>query len=233
MHYAIIAAGQGSRLQQEGVSVAKPLVRLNGTTMIERLIHIFAATDATSISVIVNEDMPEVNEAVQSIRLDIPLEVISMTTPGSMHSFARLSGTIRGDKFCLSTVDTVFREEEFRDYIHAFMADDTEDGYMAVTPYIDDEKPLYVATDADDEITGFFDTRVEGVRYVSGGIYALHRNALRVLESCMDAGVTRMRDFQRALIADGFKLRAFPFRKIVDVDHASDIANAVDFITSS
>ena len=34
MHYAIIAAGEGSRLAQEGVARPKPLVLLNGVPMI-------------------------------------------------------------------------------------------------------------------------------------------------------------------------------------------------------
>ena len=41
MHYGIIAAGEGSRLVQEGVALPKPLVGLNGEPMIGRLINIF------------------------------------------------------------------------------------------------------------------------------------------------------------------------------------------------
>ena len=49
MNYAIIAAGEGSRLAQEGVALPKPLVKLNGVAMIQRLIDIFAKNDAESI----------------------------------------------------------------------------------------------------------------------------------------------------------------------------------------
>jgi hypothetical protein len=41
-----------------------------------------------------------------------------------------------------------------------------------------------------------------------------------------------MRNYQRALVEAGLKLRAFPFDKIVDVDHADDIATAKQFINS-
>lgn len=41
MNYAIIAAGEGSRLVQEGVKLPKPLVDLDGRPMIGRLIDIF------------------------------------------------------------------------------------------------------------------------------------------------------------------------------------------------
>ena len=42
-----------------------------------------------------------------------------------------------------------------------------------------------------------------------------------------------MRNFQRALVEDGLKLKAYPFSKILDVDHASDIAKAEDFLSAS
>ena len=60
MNYAIIAAGEGSRLAQEGVKWPKPLVRLNDTALIDRLIQIFLNKKATAIRVIVNEEMKEV-----------------------------------------------------------------------------------------------------------------------------------------------------------------------------
>ena len=61
MDYAIIAAGEGSRLAQEGVKWPKPLVRLIGVALIDRLIDVFLKNNATSISIIVNEEtgLPE------------------------------------------------------------------------------------------------------------------------------------------------------------------------------
>ena len=41
MRYAIIAAGEGSRLHQEGIAVPKPLVTVAGEMLIDRLIRIF------------------------------------------------------------------------------------------------------------------------------------------------------------------------------------------------
>jgi hypothetical protein len=46
----------------------------------------------------------------------------------------------------------------------------------------------------------------------------------------MAAGISRMRNFQRALIEKGFKLKAFPIEKIIDVDHAEDIKTAEAFL---
>lgn len=230
MKYAIIAAGEGSRLVQEGVALPKPLVNLNGTPMIKRLIDIFLDCDATEISIIVNEQMVQVQDYLRSLQLPVPLRLTVKSTPSSMHSFYEVSKDFSDGKFILTTVDTIFREDAFRAYAKAFEADDTRDGYMAVTSFIDDEKPLYIDVDKNMRITAFRDKPFDGVKYISGGIYGLNHKALPVLRKCIDEGVSRMRNYQRALVAAGLDLLAYPFEKIVDVDHAGDIATAEAFI---
>lgn len=231
MNYAIIAAGEGSRLVQEGVKLPKPLVNLCGTPMIKRLIDIMTDCNPESLSIIVNEQMTEVREYLESLELPVPLHLTVKTTPSSMHSFYEVSRHFKEGKFILTTVDTIFREEDFRAYVEAFEADDTTDGYMAVTSFIDDEKPLYIDVDADMRITAFRDRPFEGMKYISGGIYGLTAPALKVLENCMETGVSRMRNYQRALVEAGLNLKAYPFPKIIDVDHAGDIATAEAFIS--
>lgn len=232
MNYAIIAAGEGSRLAQEGVAKPKPLVDICGEPMIGRLINLFCRCNAESISIIVNEQMTEVREYIESLSLDIPLNLVVKTTSSSMHSFFELSRVIPKGRFCLTTVDTIFREQDFRPYIEAMEADERYDGMMAVTDYIDDEKPLYVQTDDDLNITAFRDERYDGAKYISGGIYALNEKAIDVLADCMERGVARMRNFQRALVDAGLRLKAYPMGKILDVDHAGDIEKAENFINS-
>lgn len=230
MNYAIIAAGEGSRLAQEGVKKPKPLVELNGEPMIGRLINIFTRCNAESISIIVNNEMTEVKAYLDTVKLDIPFNVVVKSTPSSMHSFFELSRVMKPGKFCLTTVDTIFREPDFARYIAAFEAGSASDGMMAVTPFIEDEKPLYVDVDADMNIKAFRDATYEGAKYISGGVYALNDKAVKVLEDCMSRGVSRMRNFQRALIDAGLNLKAFAIDKIVDVDHAGDIEVAENFL---
>ena len=233
MNYAIIAAGEGSRLAQEGVKKPKPLVELCGEPMIVRLINIFVRCNAESVSVIVNQEMTEVQDYLQELksRLSVPLNIVVKSTPSSMHSFYELTRVMKPGKFCLTTVDTIFREADFARYISAFEADDTHDGMWAVTPYIEDEKPLYVEVDeASMRIKAFRDAAFDGAKYVSGGIYAITDKAFPVLDSCISQGISRMRNFQRALVEQGFNLQAYSIDKIIDVDHASDIAVAQQFI---
>lgn len=232
MNFAIIAAGEGSRLAQEGVAKPKPLVDLQGEPMIGRLINIMLRCNAESISIIVNEHMTEVRNYLEGLELPIPLNLVVKTTPSSMHSFWHLSRVIPKGKFCLTTVDTIFREEDFKGYIDAFEANNEHEGMWAVTPFVDDEKPLWVDVNEQMGITAFKDKPWDGAKYVSGGVYAMTDKAFTVLEQCIVQGISRMRNFQRALVDAGFNLQAYSIAKIVDVDHADDIATAEAFLAS-
>lgn len=236
MNYAIIAAGEGSRLVQEGIPTPKPLVDLDGRPMIRRLIDIFVEMHAETISVIVNEQMTEVREYLTALQSVLPcsLNIVVKSTPSSMHSFMEVSKIFpEGSKFILTTVDTIFRKQDFSRYVHAFEnAPSDLDGVMGVTSYIEDEKPLYIGIDDHDIITAFSDTPLPGGKYISAGIYGLTTPALKVLRECIDSGVSRMRNYQRALVAHGMKLLAYDLGKVLDVDHASDIETARRFINA-
>lgn len=228
MKFAILAAGEGSRLAQEGVELPKPLVRVNGEAMIDRLIRIFYQNGAEAIYIITNNLTPLTQEHLLQLQaMDKRIHLVVKTTPSSMHSFYELRKLMGNGKFCLTTVDTIFREEEFGEYIRTWEQSD-KDGLMAVTDYIDDEKPLYIATDPNLTITGFLDH--EPQRFISGGIYGLRETSYPVIDKCIAEGQSRMRNFQRQLVKDKLTLKAYPFIKILDVDHASDITKAEVFL---
>ena len=242
MNFGIIAAGEGSRLVEESVAYPKPLVPLCGRPMIGRLIDIFIANGAARIAVIVNEQMTEVREYLEKRKQELPvaLDLVVKTTPSSMHSFYELGRLLKGHgRFIVTTVDTIFKEPDFVRYVKAYEDAAPEvDGMMALTSFVDDEKPLYVETDVDMNITAFLDksagTLKEGCReYISGGIYGLGDKAVDVLDDCLRKGVSRMRNYQRALVEAGLRLKGHDMGKIIDVDHAGDIRKAEEFISAS
>lgn len=231
--FAIIAAGEGCRLAQEGVEKPKPLVCLNGEPMINRLVRIFIANGAERIAIIVNQLNEQTALHMKQLMAQTSacsIELVVKSTPSSMHSFYELATKLDDAPFCLTTVDTVFKEEDFRAYLDSFSKSDA-DGMMAVTDFIDDEKPLYVEVDEQMKIRNFCDERSD-CRFVSGGIYGLTPRALATLKRCIAEGQHRMRNFQRGLIADGLELKAYRFSKILDVDHATDIQKAEHFLQS-
>ena len=234
MKFAIIAAGDGSRLAQEGVTEPKPLVKVRGERLIDRLIRIFMENNATEIVVICNEQMSDVASHLKMIQdkglngLPVPLRFVVKSTPSSMHSFYELRNFLRDDPFILTTVDTIFDESEFHDYVLSFqdkIAQGT-DALMGVTDYIDDEKPLYVGVDNVMRINDYYDTPQADSRFISAGIYGLTTPSLNILEACIEKGESRMRNFQRALVAAGLRIEAYPLTKVFDIDHIDDIRKA-------
>lgn len=238
MKFAIIAAGEGSRLSAEGIKSPKPLVKVANEYLIDRLIRIFMENDAEEIVVICNNLTTLVSSHLDKISqggLDgqpVPLRYIVKTTPSSMHSFFEISSLLGHDTFVLTTVDTIFREDEFATYVQSLRkaVANGYDGMMGVTDFIDDEKPLYVGTDSEMNVTGFYDDNSDHCTYISGGIYGLTPSAITTLNHCMQRGESRMRNFQRGLIRDGRRLKAYNFSKVLDIDHASDIAKAEKFL---
>ena len=234
MKYEVIAAGEGSRLTKEGNTIPKPLIEVNGERLVDRLLRIFEAQRASEVAIICNEQMKEVQMHLMAVQqtYGLPLRLVVKSTPSSMHSMWELGKWLDDGPFVLTTVDTVFREEEFNAFVQTFtrlLETGEADGLMGVTDYIDDEKPLFVSTDDELWITAFLD-RCDHPRYVSGGIYALTPRSLNTLHDCVARGEQRMRNFQRALLRDGFKLKAWPFSKVLDVDHVSDIQKAEAFL---
>ncbi|TLU99371.1 nucleotidyltransferase family protein [Dyadobacter luticola] len=231
MNYAIIAAGEGSRLAKEGFKLPKPMVSLHGEMLIDRLIGIFMRNDAEKILVIINEESPALEAHLAELSLTLPLSVLKKSTPSSLHSVYELLGTDPElDAVCITTTDTVFKEEEFGGYISAFESHVEIDGLMAVTTFVDDESPLYVTVNEENVITAFTDKNTTQTEFISGGIYCFRKKAIDNVDLAVKSGLSRMRNFQRQLIENGVKLRAYPFSKIVDVDHVSDIRTAELFL---
>ena len=243
MHYAVIAAGEGSRLSTEGLQVSKPLVKVCGETLLERLVRIFTHNDATHIYIVCNSRSETLIDYLEQMKVSlyqkqgIPLSYTIADTPSSMHSLAHLvNNTACGTMpFCLTTVDTVFHETAFQRYVRLFqkhITKQTADGLFGITTYIDDESPLYVECGNDGRINAFSD-RSNSCKTISAGIYGLTPVTIPVLHRCIEQGESRMRNFQRALIKQGLHIKAFDMGQVIDIDHVSDITKAERMLMTS
>ena len=101
---------------------------------------------ADGISVICRSEQKVVEHLQQCQHAGLPIEFTVHDTASSMHSFYELTYIMDTSKpFVVTTVDTIFKEEEFSAYLVAFqhfLKKGDGDGLMGVTDYIDDEKPL-------------------------------------------------------------------------------------------
>lgn len=232
MEFAIIAAGEGSRLRKEGFNLPKPLLPLHGVPLIERLIRVFAKEGAQQVHVIINRQSPELKKFLTQTAFDLPIVLIEEDTPSSLHSFALLvESNPNWTSCCLTTTDTVFRPHEFHEYLTAFRQKKNADAFMAVTPFVDDESPLYVNTDQELNVEAFLDQATAETKFVSGGIYCFRKAAMRCALNSVAAGNSRMRNFQRALLENDLHVEAFVFEKVVDIDHLKDRVVAEQFLS--
>ena len=237
MVYGIIAAGEGSRLRADGYPGFKPMVEIAGETLISRLIRIFYQNAAKAVYIILNTGEKEVGTYIQALPAGgLPIHIIYRDTPSSFHSFYELVHSMppgHRHELCISTIDPIFRETAFQDYIAAFRAVPALDGLMAVTDFVEDDKPLYVYTDGQSAITKFASLPHPERPWVSGGIYLLRQKAIAAADTAMKAGVSKMRNYQQALLEAGLCLRAHDLGRIIDIDHISDIPLAEALIQST
>jgi len=231
MNFAIIAAGESSRLRAEGLKTAKHLIKINGEYLIERIIRIARSNRAKKIFCIINEQEEELKKYLSSNDFGVPINLIIKNTVSSMHSLFALAPFLANEPFCLATTDSVFAETEFTDFINYSSIQKNVDGTLAITRYIDDEKPLCVAMDDEDTILKFSDSK-EGYNWATGGLYFLSPKIFDEMQYALDAGIERLRNYLRLLIAHGYLLKGFSFSKIIDVDHVSDIEKAEKFVNS-
>ena len=201
------------------------------SALIERLFSIAIRNGAESISCITNEEFYEVHRYFKSRKFDIPFNVIIRSTPSSLHSFYALRPFLENKSFCLTTVDSIFKEVEFSNFIAEAESHTEYDGLLAITDFIDDEKPLCVELDNKSRIIKFEDS-AENLKLATGGLYYFSSNILDEMDEAINSGMTRLRNFLKMLVKKKYNIYAYRFSKMIDVDHYKDIKTAENFLNS-
>ncbi len=231
MILAIIGAGESTRLKSEGLKSSKHLIRINGEFLIERIIRIAVNNGVNKVICIINSKEPELKDYLLSSKFGVPLELIVKDTSSSMHSLFELAPYISNEPFCLATTDSVFLEKDFSDFINFCFKQKAVEGVLALTDFIDDEKPLCASMDGKNRIMEFSDSK-DGYSWATGGVYYFSTSIFLEMDKALNTGISRLRNFLRLLINNGYIIKGFPFSKIIDVDHVSDIKKAEDFLNS-
>jgi NDP-sugar pyrophosphorylase family protein len=228
MKVGIIAAGEGSRLKQDGVPTLKPLVKVDGIPILERLLLQYHSIGISKAYCIINEESTAVKESIDGRRLPIPVYFHVKTTPSSMHSLFELGQYLRDDFFLLSTVDSVFDTGELEGFMACAQKRDA-DGLLAVTQPSDDDNPLWVELGQSNRITAF-GRRTPSEALVTGGLYFFSPRVLDCQSKALSRNMSRLRNFLSLLLEEGFLLRGYKFKRMVDLDHAVDIQLAEHFL---
>lgn len=216
----IIAAGEGSRLREAGWLVPKPMVPVAGVPLIESTIRNFVGAGITRLSIIVNEQERECAAWVRARFPELDLHVMVKTTASSLESFREVAGGPEGGRRLVSTVDAWCRPADFARFVASALGRPPEATVLAVTPLVDDEKPLGVRLGADGRVTAL---GVESPTLVTAGVYLVSERARR-LEPPPRLG--RLREHLAWLLDSGEPMYGEVIDTVVDVDRAEDVALA-------
>jgi NDP-sugar pyrophosphorylase family protein len=212
---AIIAAGEGSRLREAGV--AKPLVPIAGQPLVAHVLENFAAAGVRSISVIFNDDEKDCAAFVRERYRHLSPRILVKTTASSLESFHRILAISPAGRVLVSTVDAFCPREEFVAFMRAAEETPPETTVLAVTPFVADEKPLWVRSDANGRVKHIGGTSGDAV---TAGIYVVAQN-VRDIQPPSDLG--RLREFLSWLCAEGHPLRVLSISRVIDVDRPEDV----------
>lgn len=223
MQGLILAGGRGSRLAADGVEAPKALVEVGGRPQIVNLIETFTELGCGSITCMVRE----------GITVDVPQPTVVRTcrTPSSLHTLvAGLAIVPPGPVFC-AMVDTVMPAADWRRVYRGVTERlaNRSIAVLAVTPFVDDELPLYVTRNSEGLATAILDTPPPPAStdplLVTGGVYGLSPEARR-LATVAVASLHRMRAFLRLLVELRVPVATVEVPRIIDLDHKSDLEAA-------
>lgn len=227
MHGLILAGGEGSRLAAGGIGLPKALVEVAGRPQIVGLLDTLASLGCVSLTCALRADFPDVPRLLEGRWFGAPLTVVTCRTPSSLHTLVEgLHAVPPGPVFC-TMVDTVMRPADWR---RVFAASERQltagaEAVLAVTPYVDDESPVYVSLGGDGDVALVSDEPLHPT-LVTGGVYGLSAGTRRAAAAAVARGGHRMRGFLKTLVADGHRVAAVEVPRIIDIDRPSDLDTA-------
>jgi NDP-sugar pyrophosphorylase family protein len=229
MKMGIIAAGKGERLARGGIRTPKPLVPVGGRSLIARIIDTGVNLKVSSIACIVNDLNPEVAGFLRSSHWPVPVEIVVETTPSSMESLFCLAPLLSAESFLLFTVDVVCARQVVTDFLRTARTLTDAKGVLALTRFVDDEKPLRAAVDRSNRIIAMGDAARDS-HLVTAGFYHFTPDIFAEIDSARRKKLSALRQFLGHLIAEDYPIYGLPVPKTIDVDFPEDIEKAEAYL---
>jgi NDP-sugar pyrophosphorylase family protein len=224
---AILAAGRGERLRLSVGGMPKPLIEINGETMLFRQIRTMREIGATPIHVIINSETCRVMTE-HGIELSDAVDWLVRDTANSMESLLELGERIGSGRFLLATVDAMLSKGEMLGFVtNATKATSNHvaqlDGVIGVVRYKDDSRPLFAQIAIDGVIATLGSLRAP---LITAGIYLFDAAIFAHGEDARRRGLDAMRHFLAMLVEQGSRFAALELEKVVDVDDGASLAAA-------
>lgn len=221
----IIAAGHGERLAGAHPRTVKPLVPVRGKPLVHWVVSGLRSAGTRSLVVLLNTDGDAVREYLEAEFRDLEWTFLRRDTGSSWESFRLVSRTLseRAEEFLVSTVDALIPPAETARFSREAFSPPRPAAALALTRFVEDEKPLWADVDESGAVTALGPKAVER-RAVTCGLYALSRPAVSGMKEASAFG--RLRDFWIDLVGSGRPVRGLVLADTVDVDRPDDLPAA-------
>ena len=206
--------------------MAKPLVPVEGIPLIEHVIGNFLAAGIDNLAIIFNDREEDCARFVRSRFPGDSIEILVKTTVSSYESYREITAMLPSGPALISTVDAWCPRADFVEFVRKAARAPAEETVLAVTPFVSDEKPLWVRLDANGRITRIGGDTGEAV---TAGMYVFSERARR-LPAPPTLG--RLRQYLAWLLEQGETVRGISIETVVDVDRATDVALAARLVTT-
>jgi NDP-sugar pyrophosphorylase family protein len=216
----ILAAGDGTRLREDGWTMAKPLVPVAGVPLVAHVVENFLAAGIESLAIIFNAREEDCAEFVRARFSAAKIRILVKTTASSLESFREIARMLPPGPALVSTVDAWCPRPDFLEFARTAALAPAEETVLAVTPFVSDEKPLWVRLDPAGLVTGIGGASGDAV---TAGMYVFPE---RVRKLPAPATLGRLREYLAWLVERGETVRGIRIAAVVDVDRESDIALA-------
>jgi choline kinase len=231
---AILAAGRGERLRAAGPDLPKPLVALDGETLLARQTRILLEAGANRVVTVVNSETAAIIGR-DAIALPSRLTVVVRDTPNSMETLFQLGEHIASRWVLAATVDAVLGRGEMTRFAQRAIAltcgnPAPADGALGVVRWRGDERPLFVEVDEAGAIR-----KVGAVRgaTVTAGVYFLPKSIFAFRARARAAGLCALREFLGGLVDWGVRLHAVELNEVIDIDVAQDLEAARSMVAET
>jgi len=231
MKAGLIAAGHGERLRAAGITVPKPLVEVAGRPLIDHVLDAVAASGIEELVCLFNQEADAVAAYCRARQRGPRLQILRRTTPSSMESLFTIAPHLRDGRFLLLTVDAVFAPAVLGDFLAAADVRADADVVLAVTDFVDDEKPLRLTLAPDGRVTAL-GAGAAASPLVTAGFYVFHPRVFDQVDAARAARLESLRAWLGHLRERGFRIDGVRTGKTIDVDRPEDIAAADAFVRS-
>ena len=221
MKAGIFAAGMGSRFMEAGWREPKPLIPLNGRPLLGHVLRNLFQAGIEEVDLLLNEEpfFDQVESYVNRLPEGIRIRTWRKTTQSSCESFCFLMDRLGRPPFLLSTVDTIFLEGALQEFIAVRSYPSSCQLVLAVTDFVDDEKPLWVQINKEGKVLNLGES-VSAKKSVSAGLYLVLKD---LTEAASRRPYAALRGFLGDLVEGGGEVWARRFPMALDIDRPDDI----------